>query len=733
MNRTYKAVAIACTGSITMIAPLTVAAAEGALEEIVVTASKTGEAVRDIAGSVSALTGADMHEFGAQSAEDYLTRMPGVVFNGAAPGASTVTIRGVATTNGVDQGQGTTGVYINDIPLTDPYFSVGTPDIDTFDVDHVEVFRGPQGTLFGSASLGGAVNYVARGPDLAGADAQAQVTQSFTRHGDSNSAYKLMLNAPIAEDRFAIRAVGVLRRDSGYLENTGVGDSDANDSQIAGGRLMAAWEPREGTHVSWFTLYQKTQNDDGFYRNAALGEYRRSTVIAEEMQSDVTLHSLRLEQAVGGAELTALATYHEKTQEARPDFTARFGSSLFGGLTGPVSVHSPLKSDGFTYEARLASPRGRAFEWLLGAMYDKTDELLIERGEALGAAEAIEAVWGPVLGTGIGDLGAPNDVFHDSEVDFEGEEMALFGEAAFTFADRLKLTLGGRLFRTKTSFESSGAGFLNLISEGALESARQGEQKESGFNPKAALSWQVTDDMQVYGLVSRGYRFGGPNVLPPLSGFQTPPDFGSDSLMNYELGVKAASSDGALIFDLTAFRIDWEDIQLRFLRPDGLFYADNAGQARIWGAEATWNWRATPRLALQSNLTWLDAQTLENFDSGLGPVVDAGSRLPGAAEWQVASFLRYSFDSPGAPFLGISHRYIAEAPASLQYDQTQGGYNLFDLRAGSTIGRFQIAVFVDNLTDKAGITSATFVPQTSERREYILRPRTIGVTLDWKL
>src|SRR5436190_774999 len=135
-------------------------------EDIVVVATKRPEAVRDISGSVTVQTGEQLEKLGAESMEDYLTRTPGVVFNASTPGQGNVTIRGVSTTTGGENGQATTGIFINDVPLTDPAFSLGTPDIDTFDVDNVAVLRGPQGTLFGSSSLGGAVNYQATRPDL---------------------------------------------------------------------------------------------------------------------------------------------------------------------------------------------------------------------------------------------------------------------------------------------------------------------------------------------------------------------------------------------------------------------------------------------------------------------------------------------------------------------------------------------------------------------------------------
>ena len=150
------------------------AASTGLVEEVVVTASKTGDDIREVSGSVTAFTGSTLESLGAQSAQDYLTRTPGVAFNRQQPGFSTITIRGVNTsTSYANLNQGATGSYINGVPLTDPYFSAGTPDIDTFDVATVEVYRGPQGTLFGSSSLGGAVNYVANRPNLTGIDAAA--------------------------------------------------------------------------------------------------------------------------------------------------------------------------------------------------------------------------------------------------------------------------------------------------------------------------------------------------------------------------------------------------------------------------------------------------------------------------------------------------------------------------------------------------------------------------------
>ncbi|MBM0108867.1 TonB-dependent receptor plug domain-containing protein [Steroidobacter sp. S1-65] len=177
-------------------APGTRSASSG-LEEIVVTATKRKERLRDLAGAASATSGVQLAAIGAQSNADYLGRLPGVVFNEGTSGQSTVTIRGIGTTAGVDQGQGPTGYFINEVPLSEPSYASGIPDIDTFDLDRVEVLRGPQGTLFGSSSLGGAVNYIVKTADPAQLEAGTETTVRSIDHsgGDLSYTAKAMLSS----------------------------------------------------------------------------------------------------------------------------------------------------------------------------------------------------------------------------------------------------------------------------------------------------------------------------------------------------------------------------------------------------------------------------------------------------------------------------------------------------------------------------------------------------------
>lgn len=702
--------------------------AESGVEEIVVIASKSGADVRDLPGAVSAITGDRLADLGAQSAGDYLAKTPGVVFNQQQPGLSTITIRGVNTTTGSGTlSQGTTGSYINDIPLTDPFFSAGTPDIDTFDVDNIQVYRGPQGVLFGSSSLGGAVNYLANHADVGAVDAAAEMTQGITRDAKGlNSAYKLMLNVPVVTDRFAVRAVGVYRADQGFIENIGTGVRNANDSRVRGGRLLFTWAPSDSTTVTGLALYQKTTTDDAPFQNADLRPLTKQTALAEPSRASVLLYNLRLDQDVGFGTFTALATYHRKRAFQAIDLT-RFGR--FGFDTPYVT--DEVGTRGHAFELRLASPTDRKFQWLVGAFYDHTTEDIVELTYAKNASAVANALLGPGSGSTDGD------VWGSTINTFGGTEEALFGEASYNFFGRLKLSAGGRLFKTRTKSRTEGFGLLYAaFVNGQINYLPLAvKQRETGFNPRASLSLDIAKNASLYVLASKGFRFGGGNVNPDPA---LPETYGSDSLWNYEAGLKSEWFDRRLRVDVSAFKIDWSNIQLGVNTASGTTGLLNAGDAKIKGVEAELTVRPLAGLELTSATTYLDAKlTSVQAGAGLAFGVVAGSRLPGSSRWLMSNSVRYQLGTSQRPFILLSHRYASKAPALLQQfaapgrNATVGGYNIFDLRAGLEMGNLSISFFLNNVTDKRGVASASYLnpPLANEIRQYIVRPRTVGVTL----
>lgn len=710
------------------------ASAPDAPEVVTVTAKRRQQA-RDVAGAVSAVSGAQLEATGAQSLADYIQREPGVVFNSYQPGVSHVVVRGIATSSGNVQGQGTTGYFLNEVPLTEPDFTIVVPDIDTFDLDRVEVLRGPQGTLFGSASMGGAVHYVANVADPRAFDAAVEATVSRTRNAKTAFGGKLMLNLPVQQDMLAVRAVGQYRRDPGYLDNIGTGQDGSNKSVLSGGRFSAVLTPSRDTKITWLSLLQSTDSDDNAYRIQGLGELQRNTAVPEFTDTQVDVHSLRLDQELGWGRFTALAAHQKKKQDWRFDYTpirVYYNADLDLDLSSPLYINSGGESSSDSLELRLASPTGSKVEWLVGAMLFDTDKDLYEQIGAQGAADAFDnsSLYGP----GAGAVIAPDgEIFNAFYSKVKGRETALFGEATFPIAANWKLTGGGRFFKTKVENLSTQVGFSTYPGAPVVNPS---ETSESGFTPKVSLAYSASPSVMVYALAAEGFRFGTPNT-PGLSAYPIPSGSSSDSLRNYELGTRTSWDDGRLLFDATLFYIDWRDIQLRLQTPDFFNYATNGGKAHSAGVELSTRWRPTQTFDWQASVTWQRARLDEDLFILYAGTAPEGSKLPGSSDWTVSNLWTYRFAGATSPTVTLGHQFVSSGISDLNSavegatPNRQGNYHLFDLRYRMSFGNVDLTLFGANLTDKRAVTRT--VSEVNGVGEGIVRPRTLGVTMNWHL
>lgn len=705
------------------------------LDRIIVTASKREQSVRDVAGSVAAVTGQQLEELNAQGLGDYIQKTPGVVFNNYEPGMSHVVVRGIATNSGNVQGQPTTGYFLNEVPLMEPGWTIAVPDIDAFDLSRVEVLRGPQGSLFGSASMGGAINYIANTADAGGFDAAVETGLSQTRNANMSYSLKGMVNIPIKEDVLAVRAVAQYRSDAGYLDNVGTGLEGSNDVEVSGGRFSAVLTPNESTKVSWLSLVQKIETDDASYRMPAFGDLVRSTAILEPMETEIEVHSLRLDQDLGWGSFTALASHQVKTQSVRSDFTAYRGwydNNVIGvAPDGAYYISAGGESTGNSIELRLASASGDRFEWLVGAMYFDTDKQLYETLGAVGARAAFDA--SPLYPAGAGAIITPDgEIFNSFLAHVTGEEKAVFGEASFHFNPEWTLTAGGRMFRTRVKDVGT---IVGVDSYPGAPIITPTSTSESGFNPKVSLTWKPNERWMGYVLASEGFRFGTPNNTA-ITTHPIPSGSSSDQLRNYELGLRSSWLDNTLVLDATAFYIDWTDIQLRLLTPaPEINYASNGGAAYSRGIEFSAQWRPSQHFDWTSSITWQQARLDEDvLIPGVG-IAPSGSRMPGSADWSVNNMASWHFDGAWQPTFSLSHSYLSEGISDLNSAvpsyaaNRQGDYHLVDARLRFSVGQADIGLYATNLFDERGITRAQ--PQANGLGQGIVRPRTYGVTLRW--
>ena len=668
----------------------------GRLQEVIVTANKRAEPLFQVAGSVTAFTGGELTAIGAQSFQDYLSQAPGVIFQSSTPGVGNVTIRGVGTaTVYPDQGQSTTGVYLNGIPLTDPGFAMGIPDLDVFDVQRVEVLKGPQGTLFGSATLGGAVNYILNPVSLTSYQALAEAGISGTDGaGRVGQRLNAAVNVPLVPGVLGVRLTAAEHFDPGWLDNVGIGRDDTNTHRVFDYRISALWQINERFNLSFLSFRDDAHSGDGFYAFPALGGLKRDTIIPEVATFVNQVNSLKLDGDLGFANLSITTSYSNKTQVSSSDLTP-----FYGGV--PTTSPAYARDLSRMAEVRLSSPSGQRLEWLVGLYY----------------GSFFEPYPTPTYQSGV-------DVF-DFTVWYKSKESAAFADLTYHLTPYWRLTFGGRYYHNRLFTETDSG------TPGTPYDVVAGTQKGDGFIPKGSLTFEPSSHFLVYGLVSTGFRMGGVNLVPPIPTFQTPATYKSDSLTNYEIGMRDSMLNGTLFINSTLFYVDWQDLQIRLNRPDGYTYVANAGAARSTGLENTIEWAPTEGVDLRANITYLDARLTRSLALGGGTTLESGTQLPGASKWSTSETATYRFAVRHSPYASLTHRYLSGAPSAFVDPLPVGDYSTFDFRVGANFGHLNVAAYVDNLTNKRGVTAAEFFG--SQVTDFYVLPLTGGVQVDWQL
>lgn len=739
-----KSVSLAALAVATLLsAPAMAQAPAEDSDAIIVTAGKRDEDIRQVALSISAVTGDQLKAMNANSLSDYITRLPGVVFNDYQPGISEVVIRGVAATTYHEQGQTTVGYYLNEVPIVEPGFPIGIPDVDTFDLQRVEVLRGPQGTLFGSSTLGGLVNYVANVADASKIDAAASGLIGTTKNasGELNYAAKAMINVPLVQDQLALRLVAMQRSDAGYLDNPGIGVNGSNDFRSRGLRGSIVAHLGETTKVTFLSSYQDSKLDDQTYLDLK-NPYIRDLPRAETQKTDFWMSSLRLDQEIGDiANLTVLGSITKKNNTTVFSYPYAY---VTGVTTGDGAAYSVGDADALikTVEARLASAGEGPFKWLVGVSYMQAKKNSYDQIFQSGAGAFIDAnpdLFGGYSGTQL----TPGDRLYGYYTTSTNEDFGVFGELSFKPVEQFEITVGGRYFDTTAKADVlNQAGALGGYPGGYTPTDSSGSvnQKEDGFTPKVTLAYRPSKNLMAYATYSEGFRVGGINpnagLLPSI-----PQAYESDKVKNYEAGIKAQTPDGRFAIDLTGFQIDWDNIQARLFGPAPSYfsYVVNAGGARIKGVEFSGTVNVNRMVRFSSNVTWQDAKITTflpyPFDAaGLGGY-PKGTTLPGSSKWSISNNLTLTFaDVSGAPTFDIAHRYLSSAPTSFDDVSRRGDFNVFDLRASVGLGeKVRLMAFANNVFDKYGVLNAPFANDAFVPQGSIIRPRTIGLRFDWGL
>jgi outer membrane receptor protein involved in Fe transport len=679
-------------------------------QKVVVTSSKRLERQRDVAGTVSVLDGADLERRGSRDQEDSLKLAPGVQFNKGDIASNTITIRGIGTQTANEGGgaqQAPTGSYLEDVPMASPLGKGTVLDPLLWDMDRVEVLRGPQGVLFGSGSLGGAVRYLFNKPRFGQFEASLKGEYASVSEGSSTLSTYGILNTPLSET-VALRVVAFDRRDPGYIDNLGTKKKDANDVQQRGGRALLSIRPNKDLTATLILSSQKTDQGDTFSVSPDPKKVQHNSPNNSSRSSTTDFNSLTIDWNLGSHTLTSITGNWRNKGSALIDDTELFASQ---GIVVP-QVYRPTTSSmkATSQELRIASNPGGALSYVAG--------VFVQNVSASGTGQQID----PSAAFGIATL-------VDLKSQGSGSERAVFVDTEYNFGNGWTAGAGLRHYRTEVDSSSTGTQF------GAPSNVGPIATNDSGVTPKFTTKYKISDNAQWYAVASKGYRYGGVNGSAPFKAYK------SDSLWSYETGVRLSPSQDLQV-NLTAFLLDWKDAQFTYFIPptptsrlpqSGI---DNVGKARSTGLEAQLRYRLTASLDVAASAAFINAETQVPvaIPAGRSAVTaPAGSRLPGTPDLQTALQTNYRFagpfDSQGR--VNATYTHVGDRVMFLGGNKPADAYDTIDLGINFAKGNWTVASGLMNAGNSKGVMSITGAPAgVGTFAQYFLqRPRTLTVSV----
>jgi len=735
------------------------AAAQGdadTIEEIVVTATKRATVLQDTAYSVQALGSKTLQELGADDFIDFFSQITSLSQTGEGPGNRRYAIRGVQSI-----GEPQVGLYYDEIPIAglpgdnlDSGFA--QMDLKLWDVERIEVLKGPQGTLYGQGSMGGTLRVISKRPVTDKFEAAAQTTFSDTRYGGFNFGINGMVNVPIIKDTLAIRAAVYYRDEPGYIDDiastlAGVTQDpgeNANSEETTGGRISLLFTPNEDITLTAIYYFQRMDTGGLFetFPDFASDDNPVANVFSENKFNDnLDMFSVIADyDGMDWASVTWTGSYMERKIE-RFDDTTRFVLSLFGcdefnfGIScfGPPITPTVSMADesvkSWSNEIRVSSKIDGPLQWTAGFFWQN------KRTFRNGQVGIVDAVTG--LSSFDSNRVMQNRIFSRQNWG-HSEQIAFFGEASYEIMDKLTATVGLRWFDTSRDEDQ------NLVQP--FFGGQTGYQPTQVFAEKKLikkfhLAYEVNDDALFYAQVAEGFRLGGPNQ--PGGFTASAPPFDSDSLWNYEFGWKSSWADDKFILNGAVYYIDWSNVQIATTDVTGAFeFIGSAGDADVLGFEVETIIRPMEGLELTGGLTYSNARLNGPQIAPTGGVLEldlqSGDRLADVPEWQFNTGVTYHFPVFGSyeglarfgwSYVGTSNTQLTDTllgnlpnPNFLR----KGSYSLANLRFGVSGDAWDASVFVNNLFENSGALAARVV-DNEPLRKVIPQPRTIGVQFQY--
>ena len=755
--------------------------------DIIVTANKRDTRIQDVPFSINAQTEEDIRRSGATTLEEISRNVAGLAIQNLGPGQSQVGIRGVSAGQIARDQPGVkeqVGIYLDESVIS---LSLFTPDLDLFDLNRVETLRGPQGTLFGSGSVGGTIRYITNQPTTAGVEGVIEGNVNVVEEDDFGGHLKAAINLPLG-DKAAIRAVGYYTRYAGFIDARREGgglDKNVNDGQRYGGRVSLLLQPSENVSVTPRIIYQKIETN-GFNRqevynlyanrftttrpSVTLREREQFLLLEEEFGDELIIGDLTMQASLDGFQVTSVTSYTDRKILVSRDASALTGSVSvdLGFPTAGVLLPSNLRDNTdvqqFTQELRVGSDSSSPFQWLVGGFYSNTDRIYAQRLPTPGYDAFTNARLGAGTSAAVAN-GFPADSPYNADIPYTLKQLSIFGEASYTVAERLTATAGVRYygFNEERVFKSGG-----LFANGDNNRDRT---KSEGFSPRFLLSYKASDRVTFNAQASKGFRLGGVNDplnIPLCSGGATGPDaatfgnrprYGDETLWNYEGGVKAQF--GGVTFNAAGFYTDIRDLQVTADAGScSSRIVFNVPKAHTKGVEVELSASPFQGLELALNGSLLEAEFDATLTRPNGTVIEGirdGNRLPSVPKLQLSANATYrtSIGEDSSAYISASVQHVGDrftqpgdqennprtftpglpfggqpATAATILDLRLPSYELVNLSIGVELrDGLDLALQVTNLLDENALLAFDRERGGRARLGFTTnQPRTIGVT-----
>ncbi|WP_395672027.1 TonB-dependent receptor [Phenylobacterium sp.] len=754
------------------------------VDELVVTASRREETLSRVPLSVAAFAQEDLIKQRVTRIDDLSRVTPGLYFQRGGYGsarAPTPSIRGI----GSNIGTGTTGIYIDDTPINVRFAANISSNLfpRLYDLERVEVLRGPQGTLFGASAMGGAIRFITPTPSLTSSRFRASAEIS-TMAGDQGYEVGAAGGGPIIQDKLGFNLSVFYRRDPGFVDHRDyqtkkIDQANSNWGESAVVHAAMKWQLNEAISITPSVLYQyEFQNDGNQYwapfSNRDSGRFEHQGALRQPSLDRFYLPSLRINADIGFADFVSNTSFLYRMAHADPDYTQETNAIRLPNITNPPNLNAVYPYPGEAIQAyyrnkqrRLAQEfrlqskdDGSRLRWVAGAFYSHLEQRDLQISTGTDTLDrTLRTYFNTTHAARFGGV-PPYSAYGFNNIQYlvtdrpEETQTGVFGQVDFNLTEKLKLIAGLRYSTSKSSYNAFTAGPSNGGSESSI-----GSFKEHAWTPKFGVAYQIDEDNMVYANAAKGFRPGG--AFPPVPRAfcgedlanigltQSPATYNADSLWNYEVGSKNALFDRRLRIDAAAYYIKWQDIQRTVPLPIcTLNYITNLGTVISKGVELSVTARPTDALTLTANIGYTQAETGETLQSsprrdGTRVILTKEGMNLNLRPFTAAVAANYDFDLLQRPaYFRVDANYQGKNTVTID-PQVQGynpltafnpkPYTLVKVRAGMTFDKTEVSVFADNLLDQHPVlTRGNYSLRSILLYETTLQPRTVGVRVDYR-